>query len=182
MGEYYDLLDQELPPKRLRKEMEKLIAIDPLFFDPYLVVANILRDEGKEKEAKNMLRAAYEKAMQRIVDKDGNWPEVINWGWLENRHVVRAIGRWARELWSDGKSSEALEIFRNLLRTNPNDNIGARHDILAIRMGLGPNYENQFIVEPGFIDAIKISEWFEKHSKKFPDEFGWWWEKTKDWA
>jgi hypothetical protein len=78
-----------------------------------------------------------------------------------------------------GTPSEALEIFRSLLRTNPNDNIGARYCILAIRMGLGPDYEGRFLVEPGFIDAEEISRWFEKHSRKFPDEFGWWWKEIE---
>lgn len=184
MDKYYDLLERELSPKRLRKEMEKLIAIDPLFFDPYLIAADILMFESRKREAKNMLKIAYEKAMQRIVDKNGNWPKTMSWSWLENRHVIRAIGRWARELWSDGKTSEALEIFRNLLKTNPDDNVGARYDILAIRLGLHPDYEKRFATSdpPGFIDAFKISAWFERHSKKFPDEFGWWWKEVKYWG
>ena len=156
MGEYYGLLDRKLSPRRLKSEMKKLIEIDPLFLDPYLVVADILMAEGKEKEAKALLKNAYEKAMRRIVDKDGNWPKVMGWGWLDNRHLIRAIERWARELWFDGKTTEALEIFRNLLKTNPNDNIGARHCILAIRMGLGPDFEDRFLVGPGFIDADNV--------------------------
>jgi hypothetical protein len=135
--------------------------------------------EGKEKEAKALLKDAYEKAMRGIIDKNGNWPKVMEWDWFVNRHLIRAIERWARELWFDGKTAEALEIFRNLLKTNYNDNIGARYCILAIRMGLGPGYEEQFAVEPGFIDAEKIYKWFRKHSKKFPEEFDWWWKEVR---
>lgn len=184
MEEYYDLLDRKLPIRRLKNEMKKLIAADPSFLDPYLVTADILMAGGKEKEAKNILRTAYEKAMKRIVDKDGNWPKKMSWGRFVNRHIIRAIERWAFELWSDGKTAEALEIFRNLLRTNPDDNIGARYSILAIRLGLSSTYQERFATsEPqGFIDANKISAWFERHSKKFPEEFGWWWKKVKSWA
>jgi hypothetical protein len=157
MGEYYDLLDRKLSPRRLKSEMKRLIELDPLFLDPYPVVAGILMAEGKEGEAKALLKDAYERSMRMIVDKDGNWPKKMSWNWFENRHVIRAIQRWAFELWSEGKSSEALEIFRSLLRTNPDDNIGARYCILAVRMGLGPDYEERFLVEPGFIDAEKIS-------------------------
>ena len=83
---------------------------------------------------------------------------------------------WAFEVWESGDKKQALEIFRKLLKPNPNDNIGARYNILAIRLGLGPDYEEKFACKdaPGYMDGSKIWNWFEKHRKKFPDEFGWW--------
>jgi hypothetical protein len=55
--------------------MKRLIELDPLFLDPYLVVAGILMAEGKGGEAKALLKDAYERSMRMIVDKDGNWPK-----------------------------------------------------------------------------------------------------------
>lgn len=116
--------------------------------------------------------------MNQIIDKEGNWPKIMKWGWLENRHIIRTIDRWALELWTDGKTDEAPVIFRNLLKTNTNDNIGARYSILTIRMGLAPDYEYQFPADmPDFIDGFKISKWFNENSKNFPDEFDRWWKK-----
>lgn len=175
-GRYYDLLDRNLSRRKLKEEMQGLIQEDPDFYDTYIIVADILEDEGKAEEARKLLYTAYERAVLRIVDKEGNFPKRIEWGWLDNRHLVRAIDRWARELWEDGKTEEALDIFREVLHSNLNDNIGARHDILAIRLGLGPNYEQKFVAKgmDGYLDAFKLSEWFHEHSKEFPDEFGWW--------
>jgi hypothetical protein len=47
MREYYDLLDRKLSPGSLKSEIKRLIELDPLFLDPYLVVAGILMAEGK---------------------------------------------------------------------------------------------------------------------------------------
>lgn len=33
---------------------------------------------------------------------------------------------------------------------------------------------------PGYLDGFKVAEWFEKHSKEFPDEFGWWLKAVKE--
>jgi len=119
--------------------------------------------------------------MMRIVNKEGKWPKIMEWVWLENRHIIRVIDRWAVKLWYEGKTGEALTIFRNLLKTNPADNIGARYSILAIKMNLDPSYEAQFYATiPGFIDAHKISKWFEENSKNFPEEFDWWWKEIEN--
>lgn len=176
MERYYDLLDQEISTVRMRTEMEGLIQEDPDFYDPYLILADMLKKQRRNREASVLLYTAYERALKRIVDKDGNFPKELPWGWLENRHLIRATSNWGTELWKQKRTEEALEIFRKLLRSNPNDNIGARQDILTIRLGLSHNYEKKFAAEgaPGYLDAFKLSKWFEENSKKFPDEFDWW--------
>lgn len=176
MNRYYDLLEGGLSTKQVRKEMEKLIQEDPDFYDPYLVVADILKSGRKLKEARELLYTAYERALKRIVDKEGKFPKKMVWSWLDNRHLIRAVDGWAGELWKQKKAEEALEIFRKLLKSNPDDNIGARYNILAIRLGLGPDYEKEFASKdmPCYLDGFKLSEWFSKYSKNFPDEFGWW--------
>ena len=32
---------------------------------------------------------------------------------------------------------------------------------------------------PGYMDAVKTIKWFEKMSKKFPEEFDWWYKAVK---
>ncbi|MBI4029547.1 MAG: hypothetical protein HY376_04250 [Candidatus Blackburnbacteria bacterium] len=61
--------------------------------------------------------------MKLIVDGKGDYPVELSWGWLENRHIIRAIGNWGRKLWEEGKSEGALDVFRRLLAANPNDNL-----------------------------------------------------------
>lgn len=181
MTDYYDLMEKNLPDTKLKKELEILIKKDPDFYDPYSVLATVIIREGKYDKGMSLLKTAFERAIVRIVDKDGNFPKSLLWGWLGNRHIIRIIYTWAVELWKSNKLEEALDLFRRLLKSNPNDNIGARYSILAIRLNLTPGYDEQFESKrmPGYLDAVKISYWFEKNSKKFPDEFDWWWEEIK---
>jgi len=182
MTKYYDLLEQELSNRRLQGEMEKLIKKDPDFYDPYIILADILETQRKRAEARSLLTKGFRWAMKRIVDNKGNFPEYLPWGWLNNRHIVRIIAQQALDCWTLGDTKSALYLYRKLLRSNPNDNIGARYDILAILLGLDANYESQFEFKkmPGYMDALKISSWFEKKSKKFPQEFNWWWKEVKE--
>lgn len=181
MSRYYELLNRKISPKQLKGEMALLIKKDLDFYDPYLVLGDILTSEGKKKEANVFLAEAYERAVKRIVDKQGNFPKRLIWGWLDNRHLMRVIERWGLMLWEQGKAPEALIIFRKLLQSNPGDNQGVRFTILAISLGLNPDYENRFSSKdmPGYVDGFKISAWFDQYSKKFPDEFGWWFKAMK---
>ena len=178
MSEYYDLLESATSDAQLKREMEKLIETDPDFYDPYLVVADLQTEQGNDKKGDELIQEAYERAVKRIADARGDWPIFMPWGWLENRHLMRAIERQAVIFWEEGKTDEALDIFRRLLRANPGDNQGVRHSILAIRLGLGTDWYAPFEVKDGpmageAIDAFATEKWFEKNAKKFPEEFGW---------
>lgn len=183
MGKFYELLDEELSPKRHMTEMKKLIEIDPDFYDPYLDIAEILSDEGKKHEAKIFLIVAYERAVQRIADSKGRWPKEMLWGYLENRHLMRALHCYADACWEEGDSETALDIYRRLLRVNPHDNQGVRYQILAIRMGLGDQeWSKPFEVGDGeYLDAIKVIKWFAENALKFPEEFDWLLELYRKW-
>src|SRR3989338_10319595 len=176
MHQYYEVLEKKISQSKLLEKMQELIKKYPDFYDSYVVAADILESMDKKEMAAALRSTAFERAMNRIVDKEGNFPKRIEWGWLDNRHLVRSIECWAQELWGQGKNEEALDLFRKLLKANPHDNIGARHNILAIRLGLGPDYESKFETKdmPGYLDAIKVMEWFDKNVKKFPEEFEWW--------
>jgi len=86
----------------------------------------ILLEENKNREAEVILDEAYRRALALITDEKGNWPDSLPWGWLENRHIIRTLVNKAVSLWDQGKTDEALEMFRKLLRTNPSDNAGVR--------------------------------------------------------
>lgn len=178
MSDFYDIMDSDISSDRLLKKMRKLIDKDADFYDPYLVVAEILFCEDKEKEGITILQNAYERAVKRIVDYKGRWPKEMAWGFLENRHLMRTIEQYAILCWEIDKINEALDIFRNLLRMNSNDNQGARYNILAIKLGLGiDEWEKPFeVIHDGKIvglDSIKVSNWFNENAPKFPEEFQW---------
>lgn len=183
MDRFYELLDSNVTRDQLKEEMKKFIKQDPFFFDPYLVLADTLYHEKKIKQADGLIEEAYYKAIWTIVDYKGNWPEETAWGWLENRHIMRAISRYAYRIWEEGRSDEALDIFRKLLKSSPNDNLGIRYAILAIRLRLDSDWDFKFLAKDKGqvlgLDAGKVDSWFDKNSKKFPEEFGWWFKEME---
>jgi tetratricopeptide (TPR) repeat protein len=186
MHEFYEITETVRSRRKLKAEMQRLIEEDPLFFDPYLVLADVLFEEGKKEAARKLISDAYHKTVRLIADKNGSWPKEMAWGWLENRHIMRAIERYAYQVWEEGSREEALDIFRRLLRANPRDNQGARHSILAIRLGLGTDWEDQFLVKEGpmagqALETGPLHRWFEENAKQFPEEFDWLLKLYKKW-
>ena len=120
-----------------------------------------------------LLGAAYQRALRRVADADGTWPKSLEWGWMENRHIIRTFLNQAIALWEERRTDKALDLFRKLLRANPNDNAGARDYILAIRLGLTfAGFETKFASQFGY-DGMKLVDWFDRNSKQFPEEFDW---------
>ncbi len=175
MDEYYTIFDEHLTQKEVHDLMYKLIKKDPDFFDTYLVLVDMLFEDGKPEEAAQLLREAYERALLCILDEQGNWPKFIRWGFIGNRHILRTFERYAKYCWEQGKVNEALSLYRKILKVNLQDNTGARYAILALRLGLkSDEWEKPFEVpgNPDALDASKMSRWFADYVPKFPEEFG----------
>jgi len=178
--DYYNLCEMMNglgPAPPVGKLARRLIREDPDHLDPYLILRQVLRETDREREAAEVLDEAYGRAVRMITDDQGRWPDVLEWGWLENRHIIRTLLNKALDHWDKGETDPALEILRRLLRMNPGDNIGARDYILAIRMGMGfREYEETFASDGPFggYDGIKMMNWFDENIDRFPDEFGWW--------
>jgi len=175
MHEYYELYEKYEGKSMdfIKRKMKELIKKDPDFLDPYLILYDILNEEGKTKEAEELLDEAYRRAINLITNEEGDWPSILEWSLLENRHIIRTILYKAILLWKKGDVNDSLDLFRKLLKTNPVDNVGARFYILAIRMGMNfEEFENRFNKD-GFYDS-SLFDWFDENYRKFPDEFNWW--------
>ena len=176
MNDFYEIAelyqsDGETAP--IQKQLRQLIARDPDFYDSYLMLADVLRNQNREEEAVALVEEAANRALRRILDRKGNWPRRLQWGWLENRHILRALMMHAIRLWKSGENEAALDIFRKLLACNPDDNQGVRHYLLAIRLGLSfDRFEEKFETD-GYYTA-DVFDWFEKNSPRFPEEFAAW--------
>lgn len=139
---------------------------------------NILEEEGKVSEAEKFLNEAYERALRLITDEKGNWPDKLEWGWLENRHIIRTLLNKGLHLWKIGENDSALDLFRKMLKTDPMDNVGARVYILAIRTGMSfEEFEDRFERDGDYDDDLM--KWFEENYKRFPEEFEEWEEAFK---
>jgi len=178
---YYDLYEEYdgKNAESMKRQLKQLIEKDPDFLDSYLFLYEILQDDGNFHEAEKVLNEAYGRALKMITDKKGNWPDILEWGLLENRHIIRTIFNKAISLWRNKEIDNALDLFRKLLKTNPGDNVGARDYILAIRMGMSfEKFEKRFN-KGGYYD-MELVKWFDKNYKKFPDEFDWWKKAIKE--
>lgn len=181
MSKFYAITEKNISANKMLQEMQRLIEKDADFYDSYLIIAEIFFSQGKDAEGSQVLQNTYERAVARIADSKGRWPKEMLWGFLENRHIMRAIAQYAILCWENNEIDKALDIFRRLLRMNPNDNQGVRYNILAIRLGLGiEEWSKPFecIIGDGedrleVLDARKVSAWFEENAQKFPEEFQW---------
>lgn len=175
INEYYDIQENFTGNnvKTTISALKKLIKKDPFFFDSYLMIFDLLNNSGKSKEAEEIIADGYNKALDLVLDKNGNWPEKLEWGWLENRHIIRLFINVGITLWKKGKQEEALELFEKLLKTNPNDNAGVRYFILAILEGMSLTAFNKKFDKDGFWDS-EIDEWFSEKINTHKEYFGWW--------
>ena len=174
MDEYYTIFDGDMSRKDVLKLMHTLIKKDPDFFDSYQFLIDDLFEDGKGEEAVSLLKATYQRAVERIVDNKGHWPKLMRWGFHENRHLMRIIDRYGFYCWKTGNTEEALTVFRHLLKVCPGDNLGARFNILAIHLGLSyTEWKDLFKIEDSPVeglDGTKLYRWFQENAKQFPDD------------
>lgn len=169
---YIDLLNSEFNNTKLIEELKKLMDEDPDYLYPYLKLVKILKEEDQIHEADKVLENAYIRALNLIIDESDRWPGKMEGCWLPNWHILRTILEKAISLWETGETDDALNLFRKLLKTNPNDEFGVRNYILGIRMNLGYHDFQKWVGNDENHEAVL--DWFEENYSLFPDEFGQW--------
>lgn len=109
---------------------EKALKLDKSYVDAYngLGTAYFYTDVRRSE-------SYYQKAYTITKKKFPKWPRRLEWGILENRQYLRAIHYYGLMLWRRNKLKKAMELFKLLLKLNPNDNQGARYLVAAIYEG-----------------------------------------------
>ena len=178
MDRYYEVTELfqagQVSLAATKQSLRQLIKIDKQFLDSYLYLAQMEYDEENYEEYSQLVWEAYLKAVHLVASANGDYPKSLPWGWLENRHIIRALCNFALLQWEQDHIRVSLEIYRKLLASNLNDNVGARYSILAILHGYSSDYEALFLPESGPInglDAKKIDDWFDANASKFSNEF-----------
>lgn len=173
MHAFYDLMaehDDDEPSEALIAGLRQLIAQDPDFYDSYSALGELLGgDEGRE-----LFRDACTRALGRI--RSNTFIRHVPWGYLENRHLLRAILNEALECWDDQSLENAVFLLKTLLELCPDDNVGARQYLLAIREGMTfVSFEERFMDPSGLgYTAGKLHHWFGSKSQAYPDDFAEW--------
>ncbi len=180
---YWDFLDSgEEDVEKNINTLKKIIEKDPDFFDPYITLHDYYYANNDLENASIILNQGYERVL-RLVVNNNRFPDELEWGYIENRHIIRMIFQFGMFLWEIEEKEEALEIFTLLLKSNINDNIGARYAIVAMLEGFESmgEYEEKFMSSNGFgLDAMAVEEWFNEASKKHKKVIGWWFDEVED--
>lgn len=175
---YYEFLESKeaSDPKESIKALKKIIKQDPDFFDPYITLYEYYLNAMDFKNAIKIMEQGNERAM-KLIYKDGAFPDKLNWLFLENRHIIRLLFNYACFLWANELKDAAIEQLLLLLKSNTNDNIGARYAIAAIVDGFASlqEYEERFLNPDGYsLDIERLEEWFYGVAKKHKKLLGWW--------
>jgi len=133
---YYDALELldcgKAGAKKALKLLDVALKMDEDYVQTYVGFVSVYGNLGKKKEFEKAVKMAYEKTLKKFP----KWPKSMEWGWMENRAYLRAIQYMAEWHWDNGENDKAIELFRLLLKLNPNDNQGARYEIAALYAGL----------------------------------------------
>ncbi|HVT12363.1 MAG TPA: tetratricopeptide repeat protein [Fimbriimonadaceae bacterium] len=114
------------------------LKVDPNCADAY----SLLAEEEAEtlEEAISLYRLAVEGGRRSLS------PEVFEsegafWSWLPTRPFMRGQAGLAYALRAAGSRPEAIDIFKEMLRLNPNDNQGVRYDLAGCLLAEGRDDE-----------------------------------------
>jgi len=143
--------------------LQKAIDIDNNFVAGYMGITAVHKLTGNKKELKKYTDLAYEKT-RKVFPK---WPKEMQWGVLENRQYLRAICDKACLYHQEDDFKKAEDIYRLILRMNPNDNQGVRYLLAGMFAGLDPeDIDDLFDQGNKLQDWSKLENMLEKQNKE----------------
>ncbi|OGZ65341.1 MAG: hypothetical protein A3C50_01405 [Candidatus Staskawiczbacteria bacterium RIFCSPHIGHO2_02_FULL_43_16] len=144
---YYDameLLDgSRSGAKEALKLLEKALELDLNYVQTYIGFVQAYGSLGDKIKARENIKKAFELTQEQFP----KWPKEMPWGDIDNRAYLRAIGWMADEYADNGKKSEAEELYRLLLKLNPNDNQGIRYTMAGLCAGISGREINKMFDE-----------------------------------
>ena len=162
---YYDAMEYlgMGDSKKARNLLQKAIKIDKDFVAGYVGMTAVYREEGNFKKEKEYIDLAFEKTKKHFP----KWPKEMRWGILENRQYLRAICDKACVYHIEGNFQEAENLYRLLLKLNPNDNQGVRYLLAGMFAGLTPqDIDEMFDEGNAKQDWSKLEKLVEEQNKK----------------
>jgi len=154
---------------KVEKQLLGFMMLEPTYLEPIMDLIGIYGITGEQEQYDDLLEDAYKIALKHVtIDKEGNWYDIIEWGWLENRCLIRALQNGAHKRWEKGKTDEAKKVFLNLLKSNPGDNSGVRYQLLGILEGMTANKFDKMMGDTGFVPTT-IPKWFDEKARLYPE-------------
>ena len=168
--------------KKSIKILKGIIKKDADYFDPYITLHEYYLMDANLKKAIDIMEKGFQRVID-LIDTNGKFPDELPWGFMENRHIIRMIFNFGVFVWANEDKDIALNIFMELLKSNHNDNIGARYSIAAILEGFDSqeDYEEQFESKNGIgLEYEALEKWFYKAAEKHKKVIGWWIDLEED--
>lgn len=110
------------------------LQLNPGFPGSYEGLAAVAKKQGNEVEARKLTAVAFAKVLAVYPA----WPRRLPWGEIQNRPLLRIIQMRALRYHEDGNRKEAEELYRLLLKLNPDDNQGIRYLLRGLGEGRSP--------------------------------------------
>ncbi|PCI35162.1 MAG: hypothetical protein COB50_05595 [Thiotrichales bacterium] len=105
---------------------KSLIKVDPRCLDAYAHIGNTYFNMSG-RQAKSMAKTYYKQGVAIGLKFIGNHiNDVFSWGLIDNRPFLRCLEGFGLCLLEQGKTQDALSVFKHMLLLNPLDNQGIR--------------------------------------------------------
>ena len=130
---YYDAME-EINAQNLDEAarlLSKALKIDPHYVQTYVGLSSLYRLIGSAEKYREYTIKGYEET-KNIFKK---WPKRLSWYDMDNRKYHRAIFYRAGLHLEDGEREAGIELYRQLLKMWPNDNLGVRYYLAAVYQG-----------------------------------------------
>ncbi len=143
----------------------RLLEKAPDFLQAYeyaIIMVHQLKETPETITTLKELEHDFMLACERVAIKDDIYTKTVEWGWIENRPLIRGLFRNADKLWIAGNLAEAHELFTKLYKTNEDDNIGVRYCVKAIGQGMSRDEFNKRFVsaEGGYFISDTLEHCF----------------------
>lgn len=112
--------------RKAESDLRLLLDGFPEFIDAYHHLAIILDETKRHNEARQAWETAVEIGQSAFPKSFKRGRHRLPWGILDNRPFLRALHSWGLQLLKEEKVLQALDIFKDMLSMNPNDNQGIR--------------------------------------------------------
>lgn len=121
----------------------KAVKIDEHNVQTHIGFTHVYGELENKKKAQEHIQKAYDETVKKFP----KWPKRMLWGDMDNRAYMRAVQYKADLCADEGEKEKAIELYRLLLRLNPNDNQGARYTISGVYAGISGSEINDMMDE-----------------------------------
>lgn len=159
LEKYYDFLDERNEYSNESEELylKYLISLNNYVYDTYVLLMELYFKNNELEKGIEIINLGYSRLMKK--EFNNKFPKQLDYLELENRSIYRLIYNYADMLWFVEENEKALNIFKKLLKINPNDNLGVRYSICGMLEGYSSSRhvwnENSQIISNWYNDKVK---------------------------